>query len=45
MRVAGRARVFELPLGRVDPVNLGWCAPFDDQFGEGAVAAADIDPS
>jgi hypothetical protein len=28
-----------------DPVNLGWCAPFDDQFGEGAVAAPDIDPS
>jgi hypothetical protein len=37
-------RVLELPLGRVDPVNLGWCASFDDQFGEGAVAAADHRP-
>jgi hypothetical protein len=45
MRVRSCPRVLELPLGRVDPVNLGWCAPFDDQFGEGAIAAADVDPT
>jgi hypothetical protein len=26
-------------------MNLGWRAAFDEQFGEGAVAAADVDPS
>jgi hypothetical protein len=44
-RSRSRPPVLELPLGRVDPLNLGRCAPFDDQLGEGAVAAADIDPS
>ena len=43
---AGRVRAKgELRLGRIDPLNLGRRAPLDEQFGEGAVAAADIDPS
>jgi len=32
-------------LSMPDLRRRAWCAPFDDQFGEGAVAAADIDPS
>ena len=39
------AREGELPLGRIDPLNLGGRASFDEQLGEGAVAAADVDPS
>src|ERR1700744_720866 len=35
----------KLSLRRVDAVNLGLCTTFDEQLGECAVAAADIDPS
>ena len=38
------ARKGELPLRRIDPLNLGWRTPFDEQLGEGAIAAADVDP-
>jgi hypothetical protein len=47
-RAAPRARAnasCPLPLRRVNPLNLGRCAPFDEEFGERAVAAADVDPA
>jgi hypothetical protein len=44
-RAAGRARKCELPFRRINPLNLGRCAPFDDELGERAVAAADVDPA
>ena len=35
----------ELRVRRINALDLGWRAPFDDQFGESPAAAADIDPS
>jgi hypothetical protein len=35
----------KLRLGRIDPLNLGRRAAFHQQLGEGAAAAADVDPS
>ena len=35
----------QLPLGRVYPLYRDRCAPLDDQFGEGAAAAANVEPS
>ena len=43
-RINPGARKGELRLGRIDPVNLGRRAPFDQPCGKSAVAAADIDP-
>jgi hypothetical protein len=44
MRAAGCARIGKLAVGRIDR-NLGWSAWLDEQLGESAVAAADVDPS
>jgi hypothetical protein len=33
-----------LALGRINPLNLGWRAPFDKLFGESAVATANVNP-
>ena len=35
----------ELRFRRIDPLRFGWRASLDEQFGEGAAAAADVDPS
>jgi hypothetical protein len=35
----------ELPFRRIDPLNFGGCTAFDQKLSEGAVAAADVDPS
>src|SRR5205823_10152398 len=40
-----RARKGKLRLGRIDALHLGGRASFGQQLGEGAAAAADIDPS
>jgi hypothetical protein len=40
-----RAGVGELRLGRVDALHLGRRAAVDQQLGERAIAAADIDPA
>jgi hypothetical protein len=40
-----RAGKSELCFGRIDPLRFGRRASLDEQLGESAIAAADIDPS
>jgi hypothetical protein len=40
-----RAGMNKLRLRRIHPHDRGWCAPLDEHFGEGAVAAADVEPA
>jgi hypothetical protein len=39
------ARESKLPFGRIDALNFSWRASLDQELGEGAVSAANIDPS
>jgi hypothetical protein len=41
-RVAGKG---QLSLGWIEAFHDGWCTAVDDQFGESAVAASDVDPA
>jgi hypothetical protein len=43
-RRGARACEGKLALRRIDALNFNRCAALDDQFSEGAVAAADVDP-
>jgi hypothetical protein len=38
------ARKGKLALGWINSLDLGWRASFHEQFGEGAIAAAHVDP-
>ena len=35
----------ELPLGRIDPVNLSWRALLDDEVRKSAIAASHVQPA
>jgi hypothetical protein len=35
----------QLRFGRIDPLHLGGAATLDQQLGEGAIAAPDIEPT